>query len=151
MNWITFSLSFANWSFLTELFSNNSAKRDWINSRYVGNKLCFCACICPSFFFMQLLVYPLTFFSWYARDVGFSHMNTELKKAFVMQCEDPFQGWWGDCFFFGVLTWLNFVLRVKGCSRVSLLPNRQSSYFFLFLSWKKFQAEIHVALNYEQP
>ena len=56
------------------------------------------------FFFMQLLVYPLTFFSWYARDVGFSHMNTELKKAFVMQCEDPFQGWWRDCFFFGVLT-----------------------------------------------
>ena len=56
------------------------------------------------FFFMQLLVYPLTFFSCYARDVGFSHMNTELKTAFFMQREDPFHGWWGDCFFFSVLT-----------------------------------------------
>ena len=63
----------------------------------------------------------------------------------------PFSWVVGGLFFFSVLTWLNFVLRVKGCSRVSLLPNRQSSYFFLFLGWQKFQAEIHVAFNYEQP
>ena len=38
---------------------------------------------------MQLLVYPVTvFFSWYARDAGFSHMYTELKTAFIMQCEE---------------------------------------------------------------
>ena len=38
---------------------------------------------------MQLLVYPvIVFFSWYARDAGFSHMYTELKTAFVMQCEE---------------------------------------------------------------
>ena len=36
---------------------------------------------------MQLLVYPvIVFFS--ARDAGFSHMYTELKTAFVMQCEE---------------------------------------------------------------
>ena len=44
---------------------------------------------------MQLLVYPVTFFSWYARDAGFSHMNTEMKNDIVMWCEDPFQGWGG--------------------------------------------------------
>ena len=48
------------------------------------------------FFLMQLLVYPATvFFSWYARDAGFSHMYTEFKTAFAMQCEDPFLGWGG--------------------------------------------------------
>ena len=38
---------------------------------------------------MQLLVYPvIVFFSWYARDAGFSHMYTELKTAFIMLCEE---------------------------------------------------------------
>ena len=50
---------------------------------------------------MQLLVYPATvFFSWYARDAGFSHMYTEFKTAFAMQCEDPFLGWGGGSYYF---------------------------------------------------
>ena len=44
----------------------------------------FCACICLSFFLMQLSVYPVTvFLSWYATDAG-SHIDTELKTVFVM-------------------------------------------------------------------
>ena len=53
------------------------------------------------FFLMQLLVYPATvFFSWYARDAGFSHMYIEFKTAFAMQCEDPFLGWGGGSYYF---------------------------------------------------
>ena len=50
----------------------------------VGNKLCFLCLHLPKFFLMQLLVYPATVFSRYARDAGFSHMYTELKTAFIM-------------------------------------------------------------------
>ena len=53
----------------------------------------FCACICLSFFYAIIGLSCNCFFYWYARDAGFSHMYTELKTAFVMQCEDPFLGW----------------------------------------------------------
>ena len=43
----------------------------------------FCACICLGIF-MELLVYPVTVLSLYAKDAGFSHMYTELKTARVM-------------------------------------------------------------------
>ena len=71
--------------------------------------------ICLSFFLMQLLVYPATvFFSWYARDAGFSHMYTEFKTAFAMQCEDPFLGW-------GL-----------GGATISILITRHYFHFFFF-------------------
>ena len=39
---------------------------------------------------MQLLVYPITVFLLVCQSM--SHINTELKTAFVMQCEGPFLG-----------------------------------------------------------
>ena len=52
-------------------------------------------------------------------------------------------------FFVFVLTWLNFVLRLGGCSKVSRLPNRLSSYVFFFLVNKRFKPEID--FNYKKP
>ena len=96
----------------------------------------FCACICLSFFW--LLISPVTVFSPGMPDSGFSHMYFE--HYVVLR---PFWGGVGagsaiynwllfqylllDNLFFGVLNWSNFVLRVKGCSGVSLLPSRLSS------------------------
>ena len=52
-------------------------------------------------------------------------------------------------FFVFVLTWLNFVLRLGGCSKVRHLPNRLSSYVFFFLVNKRFKPEID--FNYKKP
>ena len=100
--------------------------------------LVFCACICLSFFYAIVDFSCNCFFSWYARDAGFSHMYSE--HYVVLR---PFWGGVGagsaiynwllfqyllqDNFFFWVLNWSNFVLRVKGFSGVSLLPSRLSS------------------------
>ena len=49
-----------------------------------GSALSFLCLYLPKFFYAIIDFSCNCFFSWYARDAGFSHMYTELKTAFVM-------------------------------------------------------------------
>ena len=119
----------------------------------VGSKLCFLCLHLPKFFYAIIDFSCNCFFSWYVRDAGFSHMYTELKRHLL--CSVKTLSWSGVGAGSSIsipitrhyLNWLNFVLRVKGCRRVSLLPNRPSSNVFFFLFEKSFRLRKLLFMN----